>query len=561
MNNLVKNRELLKKVKYIYKRYALDIIDGINKLESKYSGYKSDNKQWVDQRDVMLITYGDSIKRDGEESLQSLKIFFDKYGQDALSAIHILPFYPYTSDDGFSVVDYLEVDNKLGDWKDIKSISENYDLMFDAVINHISSESLWFKGYLKGDTKYQDYFIEADPELDYSSVVRPRALPLLSKYETSRGEISLWTTFSRDQIDLNFRSTSLFLEIIEILIKYVINGARYIRLDAIGFLWKELNSTCLHLDETHEIIKIIRIILDEIVPGTILITETNVPHIENISYFGNGYNEAQMVYQFPLPPLTLHTFIEGDSNKILGWIESLKNTTDSTTYFNFLASHDGIGLRPVEDILSTLEKNRVVDTVIKRGGKVNYRTLSDGSKEPYELNISFVDALTDLEESDEIRAKIFLASQGILLSVAGVPGIYIHSLLGSRNYEKGVVDSGINRRINREKLNFELLEFELKGDSLRQKIFYPYLDLINIRKTCSAFSPTSIQKALFIDSKLFTIIRHDVDKQQEILVVINISNKSIEARLPYGGYDLISAKEVYNNINVKPYQILWIKRG
>ncbi|MGL1894284.1 MAG: sugar phosphorylase [Spirochaetaceae bacterium] len=560
MNKLTKNIKLLEKVRYINKRYATDIIDGIGQLEKKYSNYKTEHKEWVNENDVMLITYGDSIIRDGETPLQTLKKFFDENGQNALNAIHLLPFYPFTSDDGFSVVDYLKVDKKLGDWKDIKSISENYDLMFDAVINHISSESEWFKGYLNGEQKYLDYFIEADPKLDYSTVVRPRALPLLSKYETSRGERSIWTTFSRDQIDLNFRSKNLILEIIEILIKYAINGARYIRLDAIGFLWKELNSTCLHLDETHEIIKIIRIVLDEIVPGTILITETNVPHIENISYFGNGYDEAQMVYQFPLPPLTLHTFIEGNSTKILGWIDSLKSTTDTTTYFNFLASHDGIGLRPVQGILSQFEKNKIVDTVRSRGGKVNYRTLSDGSKEPYELNITFVDALTDLEDSDEMRAKIFLASQGILLSVAGVPGIYIHSLLGSRNYDKGVAESGINRRINREKLNLDLLKNELKDNSLRQRIFYPYLDLINIRKTSSAFSPTSVQISLFIHSKLFTIIRHDVDKDEKILVVINISNEIVEALLPFTGYDLISTKEVDMNINVKPYQILWIRK-
>lgn len=560
MSRLLKNEELIEKIMYIYKVHGVDVIDGIGKLEKKYMDSKENNK-WVCEKDVILITYGDSIKKEEEVPLQTLRNFFDKKGKNAISAIHLLPFYPYTSDDGFSVVDYLAVDEELGDWKDVKDLSKAYDLMFDAVINHISSESLWFKGYLNGKSEYSDYFIEADPKLDYSKVVRPRALPLLSEYETSRGKRFIWTTFSRDQIDLNFKSKNLFLEIIETLIIYAINGARYIRLDAIGFLWKELNSTCIHLRETHEIIKIIRTVLDEIVPGTILITETNVPHLENISYFGNGYDEAQMVYQFPLPPLTLHTFVAEDSRKILKWIESLDNTTDATTYFNFLASHDGVGLRPIEGILSSEEKKNIVEMVLNRGGRVNYRTLSDGSKEPYELNITFVDALTDLDESDEIRSKRFLASQGILLSVAGVPGIYIHSLLGSRNYEEGVAKSGINRRINREKLDFDTVLNELEEDSLRSKVFNPYLDLINIRKTSSAFSPRSIQKPVFISDKLFTIIRHNYNSNEEVLVVINISKESVKTELPYGGIDLITKKEVAGKLIVKPYEILWIKRG
>ncbi len=561
MSRLLNNKILLDKLNFVYKEQGQNIFEGILELEKKYASAEVINPKWVDENDVILITYGDSIKRHDEFPLKTLKAFTNEKCQNALSAIHILPFYPFTSDDGFSVVDYLAVNEELGLWKDIKSLAKDNDLMFDAVINHISSESLWFKGYLKGEKKYLNYFIEADPELDYSKVVRPRSLPLLSEYETNRGTKYLWTTFSTDQIDINFESKNVFLEIVEVLINYARNGARYIRLDAIGFLWKELNSTCIHLEQTHEIIKIFRIILDEIVPGTILITETNVPHLENISYFGNGYDEAQMVYQFPLPPLTLHTFLAQSSRKILKWLESLDVTTDSTTYFNFLASHDGIGLRPIEGILTEKEKKNIVETVKNRGGRIGYRTLSDGTSSPYELNISYVDALTDIDESDELRAKKFLASQGILLSVAGVPGIYIHSLLGSRNYEKGVVESGINRRINREKLDYDTLTRELEENSLRKKIFFPYLDLINARKSSSAFSPTSIQKPVFINDKLFTIIRSNPETKEEVFVLINISEERANVELPYSGVDIITDEEKTCDLTVEPYEIMWIKRG
>ena len=142
---------------------------------------------WVDQKDVMLITYGDSILEEGVSPLTALKRFLDKHVKEVLSAVHILPCFPYTSDDGFSVVDYWKINPQLGDWNDIHELAEHYDLMLDGVINHISKSSEWFQGYLNGDLQYIDFFTEAKPDRDYSSVTRPRALPLLTPFETSRG--------------------------------------------------------------------------------------------------------------------------------------------------------------------------------------------------------------------------------------------------------------------------------------------------------------------------------------------------------------------------------------
>ncbi|MCH4888014.1 sugar phosphorylase [Acidaminobacter sp. JC074] len=548
--------ELKNKLKKIYGPNADKCFAEVMNLVNKH-GRISSHEQRLSEKDMMLITYGDSLLSK-ESPLKTLDTFLSKHAKDALSAVHLLPFYPYTSDDGFSVVDYTAVHEELGTWGDIKSLSNQYDLMFDAVINHISKSSDWFKGYLNGDEKYKTYFHECDPSLDYSEVTRPRALPLLSPFETNEGTKYLWTTFSEDQIDLNYESIPLFIEIMEILIAYAKKGARYIRLDAIGFMWKKLGTSCIHLEETHELIKVMRMILDEIVPGTILITETNVPHKENISYFGDN-DEAHMVYQFPLPPLTLHTFISEDSTKILKWIDGLDRTSSDTSYFNFLASHDGIGMRPVEGILDKDEQALIVDKVGLRGGKINYRTLSDGSKAPYELNISYVDALSDLDENDEIRAKRFLASQAILLSVEGVPGIYIHSLLGSRNYQKGVEESGINRRINREKLQLDKVEESLETDSLRSMIFYKYLDLIKVRKSSSAFSPDAIQEAVFIDNRIFSIKRMNEKTSAQVNVYINISNEAVSLNLSESGLNLMTDERLGGHVSIKPYEIIWLE--
>ncbi|MGG3470418.1 sugar phosphorylase [Neobacillus pocheonensis] len=557
--SLEKRESISQKLELLYGEKVQGVYQDIEKLIEKYSSANVSPKPWVTEDDVMLITYGDSIKEDGKAPLQTLREFLGKYTKDTLSAVHILPFYPYTSDDGFSVVDYREIDPQLGSWSDVNDIANDFDLMFDAVINHISKSSDWFQGYLKGDEKYKDYFIEADPSLDYSKVTRPRALPLLTPFETNEGIKHIWTTFSDDQIDINFENPKVLLEILDILNMYAVNGSRFIRLDAIGFMWKKLGTTCMHLEETHAIIKLIREVLELSAPGTILITETNVPHKDNISYFGNGYDEAQMVYQFPLPPLTLFSFHTGNARKLSEWAASLEPTTNATSFFNFLSSHDGVGMRPTEGILSEEEKQFMVDKTITHGGLVSFKDNGDGTKSPYELNINYLDALTHPDEQQDVRVNKFLAAHTILLSVIGVPGIYIHSLLGSRNYYQGVEESGINRRINREKLNKETLLAELEADSLRNTIFTEFSNRIKLRRSQKAFSPNAKQEVLFLDDRVFSIKRTNAETGDEMVVLVNVSNDTVNLNTEFSGLDIIGSEEIVNTVTLQPYQSMWIK--
>lgn len=557
--SIEKKESIIQKLELLYGEKGQEVYKEIETLIEKYSSANLSPKPWVSEDDVMLITYGDSIKEDGKAPLQTLKDFLVKYAKDTLSAVHILPFYPYTSDDGFSVVDYREIDPQLGSWSDVNQIADDFDLMFDAVINHISKSSEWFQGYLNGDEKYKNFFIEADPSLDYSKVTRPRALPLLTPFETSEGIKHVWTTFSDDQIDINFENPKVLIEILDILNMYAANGSRFLRLDAIGFMWKKLGTTCMHLEETHAIIKLIREVLELSAPGTILITETNVPHKDNVSYFGNGYDEAQMVYQFPLPPLTLFSFHTGNARKLSEWAASLEPTTDSTSFFNFLSSHDGVGMRPTEGILSEEEKQFMVDKTIAHGGRVSFKDNGDGTKSPYELNINYLDALTHPDEEDNVRTKKFLAAHTILLSVIGVPGIYIHSLLGSRNYYQGVEDSGINRRINREKLNKEELFAELEADTLRSAIFTEFSNRIKLRRGQKAFSPNAKQEVLFLDDRVFSIKRINTKTGDEMLVLVNVSNDIVNLKTGYSGLDIIGSEKIVNTVTLQPYQTMWIR--
>jgi glucosylglycerate phosphorylase len=555
-----KQKSILDKLQLLYGEKSEEVFRKIESIIEKYVDYKVVPKPWVTENDVILITYGDSIRSKGKKPLKTLHEFLDKYVKDTITSVHILPFYPYTSDDGFSVVNYRKVNPELGDWEDVNDLAKDYDLMFDAVINHVSKSSDWFQGYLRGEKKYTNYFIEADPNEDYSKVIRPRALPLLTPFETKEGTKYIWTTFSEDQIDLNFKNPNVLTEIIDILMMYVTNGARYIRLDAVGFVWKKLGTTCMHLKETHTLVKLMREIVEIVAPGTIFVTETNVPHDENISYFGNGYDEAHMVYQFPLPPLTLFSFYTKNASKLLQWLDGLEPTSNRTTFFNFLASHDGIGMRPTEGILSEEEKQLMINKTIEHGGYVSYKDNGDGTQSPYELNITYLDALTHPNEPDEIRIKRFLAAHTILLSVVGVPGLYIHSLLGSRNYRKGVEESGIYRRINREKLDKETLYSELESKTLRKEIFSGLSELIKLRRKESAFSPQAKQEVLFLDNRVFSILRRNVTTGEQILVLVNVSDEKVSLLMEYSGFDIISKKVVNNNVILQPYEIMWIKK-
>lgn len=546
-------------LKTIYPEQFEDVHVKIEKLIDKHKIEKQIN--WVSEEDIMLITYGDSIIKEGEKPLKTLNHFLNTFTKDQLTNVHLLPMFPFSSDDGFSVIDYEKINPDLGDWDDINALAKHRGLMFDAVINHISKSSDWFQGYLNGDETYKNYFVECDPKKDYSDVVRPRALPLYYPYQTSEGIKYVWATFSDDQIDLNYGHPDVLIHILEILIKYAKNGARFIRFDAVGFLWKKIGTSSIHLHETHLLVQLMRYVLDQTVPGTIIVSETNVPHKENITYFGDGTNEAHMVYQFPLPPLTLFSFVSGDATKLTDWARSLDDTrlTNQTTYFNFLASHDGIGMRPVEDILNHEEKQMLVNHVTVNGGKISYKNNKDGSTTPYELNISYQDAVSKLGDTQKIRIAKFLGAQVILLSMIGIPGIYIHSLLGSRNDYEGLESSKINRRINREKLNYDLLAKEIKDSkSTRYQVFNQYLDLIDIRKQHKAFSPFSSQEVLSLDHRVFSLIRSDEKTSERILVLVNVSDQEIKLDTLYQGKDLMHQVHVRDKIILKPYQYRWI---
>lgn len=537
----------------------------LQKLINRYRGrIPQPEHSSLTERDSILITYGDQIQERGKAPLQTLAEFCETHLRGVVSGVHILPFYPWSSDDGFSVKDYRAVDPALGSWSDIERLGKSFRLMFDGVINHASAQGGWFQKFLQNKAPYKDYFITVEGDPDLSQVVRPRALPLLTEFQTAAGKRKVWTTFSADQVDLNFRNPDVLLEILDILLMYAERGAQFIRLDAIAYLWKEIGTPCIHLPQTYKVVQLLRAVLDEVAPHVYLITETNVPHADNISYFGDGTNEAQLVYNFALPPLTLHTFRTGDASVLSGWTSTLTLPSDRTTFFNFLASHDGVGLNPVRGILSSADIDSLVAQTLAHGGLISYKHNADGSTSPYEMNINYFDALSNPNGNEPLDLQVnrFLAAQAIMLSLVGVPGIYFHSLFGSRNWREGVEITKQNRTINRQKFTRAELERELANPhSLRSNVFARYRQLLAARSSSLAFHPHGKQHVLDFGKRVFALQRISPDGSKQVLCLQNVTAEEIQIHNPLKktARDLLTNRFHDASFSLAPYQTAWLE--
>jgi sucrose phosphorylase len=522
------------------------------------------------ERDIFVITYGDTIIRPGEWPLRTLHHFLHSRLRDTVSGVHILPFFPYSSDDGFAVIDYTKINDSLGDWRHIEAIADDFDLMADLVINHCSSRGQWFENFKRRRHPGKDYFVEVDPLMDISVVVRARNTPLLREVETLDGSRFVWCTFGHDQVDLNFANPDVLCKIARIIKLYLDRGIRVFRLDAVAFVWKEAGTRCINHPKTHEIIRLVRTLVEHHSPDAIIITETNVPNHENLSYFGNA-NEAHAVYNFSLPPLLLHALVSGSSRHLKAWQMSMPQAQEGTLYFNFIASHDGIGLRPVEGLLSDGETTELIESMERFGGRISWRTGDDGRDKPYEINITLYEALQGtLAGPDRWQLARFLCAHAIMLSLEGIPAIYIQSLFGTGNHLDGVALSRHNRTINRYKWSYEELETALadNGKSHHARVFRAMQKLIRLRRGQPAFHPNGPQFTLHLGDDVFGFWRQSPDRRQIVFCIHNITDRELTIPLtsvnltndrPWA--DLIGGSlfsDQHDDLILGPYEFVWL---
>lgn len=557
-----------------YQKLCDDIVNcfwGEGRLPRK-RGRPLGNSLWSEQ-DNAIITYGNSII-DGEHvPLDLLNDFLLRRLDGVVTGVHILPFFPYTSDDGFAVTNYYEVNSILGGWSHISRIANNFTLMADLVLNHMSSQGKWFTQYLQDQEPGNKYFFEAHPDNDISDVVRPRAHPLLREVETARGKRYVWCTFSHDQVDFDFSNPDVLLEFLKIMRFHIDKGVRTIRLDAVAFMWKEIGSTCIHLPQTHEIVRLLRTLVDYTEEKVILITETNVPNTENLSYFGNR-NEAHAIYNFSLPPLIVHALLSGTSEYLCKWQMAMPPAPLGCTYFNFVASHDGIGMRPAEGLLPDEDIDQMVTILQHFGGKLSKRAANGGGEKVYEINISLYDALQGTltkhdERDDPLHQERFLCSQTVMMALEGIPGFYIHSFLATPNDQDRLEKTGHNRAINRHQWDYTQLNTLLDDpNSIQNKILNEMKRRISIRAKQPAFHPNATQFTLQLGPKLFGFWRQSLDRSQSIFAISNVSDETVLLPLPSLNLidgnmwvDLLSDESInatHGTLKLMPYQCRWI---
>ena len=542
---------------------AAVISAGIAELVAAYASRLDDvdRPTGLSEQDVMLITYGDTLNEPGTPPLEVFDRFYRARLGDIFRLVHILPFHPFTSDDGFSVVDFFAVRDDLGDWEDVRAIGRDCRLMADAVINHVSSRSHWFQSYLDGDRDFEDFFLDVDPAADLSSVVRPRTSPLLTDYKDASGTVRhVWTTFSADQVDLNYANPKVFLAVVEVLFYLICQGARLLRLDAVTFLWKQPGTTSANMSETHALIKVLRAAIGQLSDDVIVITETNVPHRENIAYFGNGHDEAHMVYNFALPPLVAHSFIRGDSTRLSDWAESLTLPSDEVCFLNFSASHDGVGVRPVEEILDAGELEALVAAARGAGGQVSYRSIA-GEDRPYELNCTYLDLISAPGEPEATSAARFIASQAIVLAMPGVPAVYIQSLLGNRNDLAGIAETGRARSINRTRHDVATIVADLDDPTtLRARVFDGIRRLIRARQGEAAFAPSAAFDILRPDPRVFAIRR--IAAAEVVIALVNLTGEALNVAVSHGasGVDVLTNDRIdLGDVALDGYAVRWVR--
>lgn len=514
------------------------------------------------EEDALLITYADQVQKEGEETLQTLSHFYKKYLKNSISIVHLLPFYPWTSDDGFSVVEYDQVDQRYGSWEDIKNF--NCPIMADAVFNHCSSQNSFFQNALQGDKEALDFFItfditkKEDKEFNehISNVVRPRTHDLLTEYEFNGGEKRLvWTTFSEDQVDTNFRNFKFLKYSIECLLLYFKNNTKWVRIDAVPFFWKELGTNCSHLPKTHEIVKLYRTIADSLEGDFVIMTESNVPHHENITYWGNGNDEAQLIYNFTLPSLLTHAYINQTADKLHHWSNKLETPSQLTTMFNINATHDGVGVRGMEGHVDDYDIDVVANYVVEKGGFVNYKTSRKKGKRPYELNITWTSLLKENHLDQETNLRKVIASHLITYAFPGVPGIYFHNLMASENWVDGVRESGMNRRINRQKLSLKQVEERLQSDMFAKEVFKQLTNALEQRKGFDCFHPNAQKIDMNLHEKVWSFKR--IGRLTTLEIHCSFSEETIEMSIQKDMVNVLDDSQFDGHL--KPFEIVWLK--
>ena len=512
-----------------FTNYIAEKIENINQHTSSRTSHFNENQ-------TILITYPDQFKEEGHSPLKSLKHFVEEELEGLVSHVHLLPFYPWSSDDGFGPNNYHEVNPDYGSWDDIKSMKTGK--MFDCVFNHLSSQSEFFQKALSGDKESMDMF-HFFPESEYQknsfqndikNVVRPRTTPLMTPYKVGKDQYYVWTTFSADQVDTNINNKKMVKYILDSFFLYLENGATFFRIDAVPFLWKELGTNSSHHPKTHLFVQLLRAITDEVNKDILIITESNVPHIENISYFGNGKNEAHLVYNFSLAPLILHSLVFKNNHWVNNWSHEVFEIAEETSFINFTATHDGIGMRGLEGIVPDEHIFKLCQITEENEGVVGKKRSRSGEIRPYELNITWASFLQALEKRPEYLKSLIINSHALAMFYPGIGANYVHNFFGTFNCLKSRESTGIPRRVNRKKFSYPM-----KLDEFERACFDGLKNWIKIKTKTKAFHPKASFEIIETNPSVIAFRRSYQGETREVYFNLESTDISTKAKIlaPY----------------------------
>ena len=349
------------------------------------------------------------------------------------------------------------------------------------------------------------------------------------------------------------------------MINLINHGVTIFRLDAIAYLWKESGTKCINLNKTHEIIKLLRVISGLLNTQTLIVTETNLPEKENLSYFGKN-DEANWIYNFSLPPLLIHAFLFENNSYLYNWSKKLPRSKNGNCYLNFIASHDGIGMRPTEGLLSSKALKDFLYRLKKNGSKFSYRKIQNKSKKIYEANITVFDALKKTNyDNGKFSFERYISAHSIMIAFEGVPAVYFNSIFGTSNDEAKFVITGNNRDVNRYKWNLKNISNKLNNKDSKEYYFYKKIsNLLSIKKKQKAFHPNASRENINLGPKIFCFKRESINKKQTIICITNLSSKIQYLKLSkkFLKYkDLLGSKIFFTidkRIKLDPCQTIWL---
>ena len=526
-------------------------------------------QRW-DQSTAILITYADTITAPDKPTLAVLNRFLSEdYGTVGLPVLHVLPFLRSSSDRGFAVCDHTQLEPHFGDWHHLRKLAHGRRLMADLVVNHVSASHRWVQQFRRG-REPGSFMVMAPTDLQgWDHVVRPRSSVLFTLMDTHQGLRPVWTTFGPDQVDLDWSRLEVLEFFARLMRTYVAHGVTWVRLDAIGFLWKDPYTTCMHRPKTRILVQALRLLLEQYTCNGVLLTETNVPEEENLSYLRSG-DQAHVAYNFPLPPLLLEALLSNNCDLLNRWLDRWPQLPQGSTMLNFTASHDGVGLRPAEGLISPERFHNLLMRCEERGGLISHRTEADGSLSPYELNIAWWSAMAGPATTPRrLQLERFLASQLLVMALPGVPAFYLPTLLAASNDHPTYRKTGCRRDLNRPQFDLQGLRRDLENTASPAAIIRILMGhALDIRAQLPAFHPEAPMTLLSPGRSDMIILQRGhgedpgavwvVQSFREEAVALNVS--LLSPRHNGCWRDRLSQRAITaQRLLLSPYEVLWLQ--